>query len=297
MNLRTGIDIPFSAGKEPPIIKIPKGACDCHQHIFDPARFPYKPGDTRNQPPATVKAYRMLQRRLCLTRNVIVTPSAYGTDNRCTLDALKQMGENARAVIVADAEIKEHEIERMNQLGVCGVRFNIVRDNNVDWKSVKYIAEKIASFDWHLSFWMDADTTVLMKNFLNELPCQIVFDHRGHLPAKEGVHHEAFSVIGNLMKEGKAWVKLSALYHDSATGEPTYSDTIFVGRKYVECEESRVIWGTDWPHASEYSAGKSIPNDAQLLNLLAEQATERVRYKILVENPAKLYKFNSHLHN
>jgi predicted TIM-barrel fold metal-dependent hydrolase len=94
------------------------------------------------------------------------------------------------------------------------------------------------------------------------------------------------------MKEGKAWVKLSALYHDSTIGGPTYDDTVLVGRKYVECEENRVLWGTDWPHPSEYSARKPIPNDAQLLNLLAVQAPEeQVRYKILVKNPKGLYGF------
>ena len=51
-------------------------------------RFPYVPTDVTNQPPATVEAYRMLQRKLGLSRNVIVQPSAYGTDNRCTLAAL-----------------------------------------------------------------------------------------------------------------------------------------------------------------------------------------------------------------
>ena len=84
--------VPYCAGRNFPKYHIPKGACDCHHHIYDPVRYAYQPSDTRNQPPSTVDVYRMLQKKLGLSRNVIVQPSAYGTDNRCTLDALRAMG-------------------------------------------------------------------------------------------------------------------------------------------------------------------------------------------------------------
>lgn len=98
-------------------------------------------------------------------------------------------------------------------------------------------------------------------------------------------------MIVELMKSGKGWVKLSALYHDS-NGADDYADTVAVGRAYVEAEPSRVVWGTDWPHPSEFTAKKDFPNDAHLLDLLAVQAAdEKIRHRILVENPAELYKF------
>ena len=49
---------------------------------------------------ADVAAYRLLQRRLGTDRAVVVTPSTYGTDNRCTLDAVATLGDAARAVVV-----------------------------------------------------------------------------------------------------------------------------------------------------------------------------------------------------
>lgn len=53
-----------------------------------------------------------------------------------------------------------------------------------------------------------------------------------------------------------------------------------------------MVWGSDWPHSSEFSAKRTMPNDAQILDLLAEQVEdESVRNKILVDNPAKLFDF------
>lgn len=96
--------VPYCAGRNFPKYHIPKGACDCHHHIYDPVRYAYQPSDTRNQPPSTVDVYRMLQKKLGLSRNVIVQPSAYGTDNRCTLDALRAMGkEQTRAIVINTA--------------------------------------------------------------------------------------------------------------------------------------------------------------------------------------------------
>jgi D-galactarolactone isomerase len=48
-----------------------------------------------------VREYRLLQRRLGTSRDVVVTPSAYGTDNRVTLDALSQLGAGTNAIGVA----------------------------------------------------------------------------------------------------------------------------------------------------------------------------------------------------
>ncbi|RRJ65105.1 hypothetical protein EHV15_20945 [Paenibacillus oralis] len=117
--------VPHSSGTNATSITLPRNTCDCYHHIYDPLRFPYRPEDRRGQPSATVQDYRKLQTRLGTTRNVIVTPSAYGTDNRCTLDALLQMGSRARAVVVVDQDVTKAELSYMHDIGVRGVRFNI----------------------------------------------------------------------------------------------------------------------------------------------------------------------------
>lgn len=288
-----GIQVPYSAGRQKPTIKVPNNACDCHHHIYDPVRFPYVPTDVRNQPPATVDAYRLLQKRLGLVRNVIVTPSAYGTDNRCTLDALQQMGANARGVAVVDNNITNAELQKMHNLGVRGIRFNISTGGSNDRDMILSLSQRINELGWHVQFWMSANDTVRMEDFLLSLPSPIVFDHRGHLPQPEGTNHPAFRIICNLIDKGKTWVKLSGLYLDTKAGEPAYADTVQVGQAYVKYAPERMVWGTDWPHPTVFSERKPWPDDANMLDLLAEQAPdELVRNRILVDNPAALYSFD-----
>jgi predicted TIM-barrel fold metal-dependent hydrolase len=288
-----GIQVPYSAGRQYPAIKVPENACDCHHHIYDPIRFPYVPEDVRNQPPAGVDAYRLLQKRLGISRNVIVQPSAYGFDNACTLDALEQMGANARAVVVIDPSISDGELSAMNQKGVRGIRFNIARGASRNNDTIMTLAQRVHAFGWHIQFWMSAKDTVDMESILHQLPNQIVFDHLGHIPQPEGIAHPAFKVICGLLEKGKGWVKLSGLYQDTKVGEPTYADTVKVGKAYVEFAPERMVWGSDWPHPSIFSAHKPWPDDAKMLDLLAEQAPdESLRHRILVTNPAILYGFD-----
>src|SRR5260370_25755097 len=92
----------WSSGTEAPELKAPANATDCHHHIYD-AKYPVDPKATLRPADALVEDYRTLQKRIGTTRNVIVHPSTYGIDNRCTLDALVAMAPNPRArVVVTD---------------------------------------------------------------------------------------------------------------------------------------------------------------------------------------------------
>ena len=82
---------------------MPDGACDAHHHIYDP-RFPYLP-DARKQAPATVPDYHAFQRRMRTSRDVIVLPSAYGTNNDPLLFFQGEMGENTRSIAVIHSDV------------------------------------------------------------------------------------------------------------------------------------------------------------------------------------------------
>ena len=287
-----GIQVPYCTGRNIPAYDIPAGACDCHHHIYDPVRFPYRPEDTRNQPPADAACYRLLQKKLGTTRNVIVQPSAYALDNRCTLDALKTMGkENTRAIVVLDSTVTDKELQEMDELGVTGLRFNLASLNSAfQADEIRTLAERIAPLGWCICFFMAADYVVSMEQFLRDLPCEVILDHRGHLPAEQGMEHPAFQVICRLLKEEKIWVKLSGLYIDSV--KPDFSDTIAIGKALCQVNPDRCLWGTDWPHPMVYDAKQDFPNDADMLDALYEQAGSYGTFKkILVDNPARVFRF------
>src|SRR3984893_18374148 len=87
--------VPYSAGTEAPKLKAPANACDCHMHIYND-KYPVDPSATLKPQDALVADYKLLQKRIGTMRNVVVTPSTYGTDNRVTLDAMAQIGATAR---------------------------------------------------------------------------------------------------------------------------------------------------------------------------------------------------------
>jgi D-galactarolactone isomerase len=102
--------VPNSSGTAKPKLAAPADACDCHMHIYDGKRFPPPRPQSRMQANACVADYRLLQQRIGTSRTVVVSPAAYGTDNRVTLDAIAQLG-NARGVAVVHPTIADAELE------------------------------------------------------------------------------------------------------------------------------------------------------------------------------------------
>src|SRR5688572_17660918 len=114
-----GFQVPNSSGTELPRLKAPANAADCHIHIYDPA-FP--PAVTRPAN-ATVADYRLLQKRIAVSRVVIVTPRNYGTDNSVTVHAIANLGlDNARGVAVVRPTVTDEELQRLDKGGVRGLR-------------------------------------------------------------------------------------------------------------------------------------------------------------------------------
>src|ERR1700761_291297 len=80
---------------------VPERACDCHVHVFgDASRFPFAASRTYTPESASAAELLAVHRALHISRVVIVQPSVYGTDNSCTLDAMKQYGSGARGIAV-----------------------------------------------------------------------------------------------------------------------------------------------------------------------------------------------------
>jgi predicted TIM-barrel fold metal-dependent hydrolase len=280
--------VKWSAGSAVPALLVPAGSADCHHHIYD-HRFPTDPRASSHQGDASVDDYRGLQRRLGTTRNVIVQPSTYGTDNSLLLEALATMGPSSRGVAVVDDGVAESELARLHLAGVRGIRFNLVQTGATTPSMLARLAPLMQGLGWHIQFNMSAAQIVELAEPLIALPCPVVFDHLAHLPPPDGLAHPAFTVVRRVLDTGRGWVKLSGAYIDSRTGPPGYADIGEVARAFVQAAPGRMVWGSDWPHPT---AQPDKPDDAVLLDLLAEWAPdEALRHRILVDNPAELYGF------
>src|ERR1700681_534310 len=108
-----------------PTLVAPPGSCDCHMHIYDD-RFPLAPTATFQPRHAPVSEYRAVQRDLGWSRAIVVQPTGYGFDNRCTLEAIAQLGAEARGVAVVPPDVTEAELERLTHAGIRGVRFHML---------------------------------------------------------------------------------------------------------------------------------------------------------------------------
>ena len=283
--------VPHSVGLDRPAPALPAGACDSHMHIFDP-RFPASPHWKRQPPRAEVAAYRLLQQRLGTSRTVVVNPSTYGADNACTLDALAQLGEQARGVAVVAEDVADDELDRLAAQRVCGLRVNFVTPQS--WgvttpQMLTTLARKVARLGWHIQVFMHPEQLVELEPVLAALPVPLVIDHMARIDPAEGADAAAFAAARRLLDGGNTWMKLSGVYMRSRDGAPAYRDAFALGRALVEAAPERLVWGSDWPHTTETPG---TVDDAALADVLAAWCgDEAVRRRILVDNPAKLYGF------
>ncbi|MCO8161084.1 amidohydrolase family protein [Pseudomonas sp. 21LCFQ010] len=280
---------PYSAGTQPPRLRVPALACDCHHHIYDRA-FPYY--DDRNLPTASVEDYQRLQKRLGLTRSVVIQPSSYATDNRCLLAALKKLGPQSRGVAVVDDTVEVSELRRLHEHGVRAIRFNLGTGSATTVAMIEPLSKLIADLGWHIEIHTRPDELIQLDKLLTQLPVQIAFDHFGRIPLPVGNEHPVFKMIARLVDKDRAWVKVSGAYQDSVLGGPDYDDVKDLARGMIALAPERVVWGTDWPHPSLQTKKKPMPDDASMFDLLKvwAQKDEMVE-RILVTNPAKLYGF------
>ena len=139
----------WSAGTEAPKLKAPANATDCHHHIYD-ARYPVDPKATLRPADALPDDYRALQKRIGTTRSVVVQPSTYGLDNRCTLDGMAALGPNTRAVVVVNDTVSDTELKRMDALGARGIRFNLAQAGATTPEMIEPLAKRIAPLGWHI---------------------------------------------------------------------------------------------------------------------------------------------------
>jgi D-galactarolactone isomerase len=266
----------------------PPGACDTHIHVYDPA-YPLAPTAVAAPPPGTAQEYAGLQRRLGLERSVIVQPTAYGTDNRCTLAGIEVLGrDRTRAVVVVEDTVTQQQLAEFSEAGAVGARFHMRAGAAIGWDQLDTIAGRVADAGWHVQYQAAGELLPERVKQIRAWPCDVVIDHMGLFSDPSDLDDPAVGCLFDLLQTGRVWVKLSAPYISSRQGRPDYGDTAALGKALVKAAPERMLWASDWPHPSEEDA----PDDARLLDMLSVWAPdEAVRTRILVDNPAQLYRF------
>jgi predicted TIM-barrel fold metal-dependent hydrolase len=257
-------------------------------HLRADAHYPYATKRGYTLPAALVPQYLAMIATLGIERMVIVHPSVYGTDNRCSLDSMAELGrERCRMVAVVDDRAEEAELKRMDGEGVRGVRFNLVNVGGPARDALAGVARRIAPLGWHLQVYVAGELLPELAPMLAALPLPVVVDHMGQIMTGWGLDHPAVGALGRLIDGGSGWVKLCG-YRSSSAGYP-FADVGLLARALIAGAAERCFSGTDWPHPN---FARTMPDDGELLDVLAEWArSPALRRKILVENPAARYGF------
>ncbi len=289
-----------------PAFDVPAGACDSHVHVFGPYdRFPLAPGRKYTPGTASVEELLALQRALRLTRVVVVQASPQGTDNACLVDALQRLpagGSQARGVAVIGDATTDAELAAMHRAGVRGVRLNLAtlgrHDPAVARRLLEAAAKRVAPLGWHVQTYTTPAMIAALAGAIRALPVPLVVDHFGHPEAARGPGQPGFDALVALLREGKAWVKLSAGYRVSQLAD--WDDAAPLARALLDANPDACVWGTDWPHPGG-GQGPRAPEELEpffpidngrALNRLRAWAGDPARLrKVLVDNPARLYGF------
>jgi predicted TIM-barrel fold metal-dependent hydrolase len=271
-----------------PRYALPPGACDAHCHIFGPAqKFPYAPERRYTPPDSPKERLRALHQHLGISRAVLVQASCHGADNRAMLDAIAWSKGAWRGVGMVGDEVSERELEALHAGGVRGARFNFVRHlgGAPDPRVFERTLAMIAPLGWHLVLHFDAEDIESHSDLFRSLSVPFIIDHMGRVQAGHGFGQQPFRMLLQLMKNPLAWVKVSGPERISTAGKP-FEDALPFVAALVEAAPERVLWGTDFPHPNV----KTMPNDGELVDLFARAVPdERLRRRILVENPSRLY--------
>lgn len=275
-----------------PRTPFPPGATDCHAHLFgSQTLYPLLPKTHFVPHECLLEDYIRMLKAIGCQRSVLIQPSVYGIRNDVIEDALKRAPKSIalRAVAVVDPRISELELERLHGLGFRGIRINLAADTSgLQLSDARTLADRIRPFGWHLQFYADFHRQPELAEALEELDIPLVIDHFGRAQAVAGLGARGFRLLLRLLRRDNVYAKLSAPYFISKS-HPVYGDVAPLAAAMLEVAPDRLVWGTDWPHAS---ARAQMPDDGDLADVLAGWIPDAVaRARILVTTPARLYGF------
>jgi predicted TIM-barrel fold metal-dependent hydrolase len=193
---------------------------------------------------------------------------------------------------VVDENVSEGELHQMHDAGVRGVRINLASETpGLTLGQAPRLASRLKALGWHLQFFMDLRKLADVEDKLAALDLDLVIDHFGCIRADDGVNAPAFRTLLRLLERPNVWAKVIGPYFLSDK-PPRFPDVTPFARAVVAAAPERVLWGTDWPHPAVHRLRAPMPNDGDLADMLLEWVPDEAqRQRLLVTNPARLYRF------
>ncbi|WP_377154681.1 amidohydrolase family protein [Roseateles sp. UC29_93] len=253
------------------------GVVDTHFHAF--ARTTAGAPGSRYVPDyaAPIEAWDTAVAPNGITHGVLVQPSFLGTDNSHLLQLLAERPAQLRGVAVVSPDFAVHELRRMDALGVCGVRLNLVGTDHRIGEDLHPLFDQLEALSWHLQIHTDHGR---LAEVLRQLPgsLTVVVDHFG----KPASPTEFSGLVAG--QHDRLYVKLSAPYRLAAGCEAQDLAARWLDR----VGPMRLVWGSDWPCTAHEQAQATSASPRWLADWLA---SDTMREVVLTDNALSLYGF------
>jgi len=266
--------------------EMPKGACNAHLHIVDPA---YPNDGKTDEVVGTVEMYmEEVARPFGLERAVFVHDRTFGFDHSCTLDAIRRFGrENSRGIGTVPKDISDRELLELREGGICGLRFSIWNPDTalVSIGDCLALADRCRALGMHLQLNMTEEQLICYEPQLKKLTCRLVIEDMAYLDPGIGLSGEGGKALCRLLEKGDVWVKLACPYGVSRLPKP-WPDASKLAAEIADYAPERVIWGTDYP----YYIAKDKPSHQLLIDMIPLWfRTAYQRQRALCDNPQELF--------
>ncbi|WP_437881523.1 amidohydrolase family protein [Pseudomonas sp. LRF_L74] len=266
---------------------------DCHNHLFDPQRFPYRSDaiySPSGQEVATQPQFQRVMDAYGVEHALLVGPnSGYGTDNACLLHALATGGRRFKGIAVVDHAITLDKLAALKAQGVVGVAFNPALAGVAAMADALPLLARLAELEMFAQVQVQGDQLPDLLDLLGPLPGALLIDHCGRPVVEQGLGQSGFQALLRLADNGRAWVKLSGM---QKFAEPDLLDE--QAGPYVQAlldafGAQRCIWGSDWPFIRQAERVDYGPLLKLAERLLPDAA---VRRQVMWETPRRLFGFS-----
>jgi len=275
---------------------LPPLSCDSHTHVFGPPeRFPFRAATNYTPPDSPFEGHASTMRSHSIERAILIQPVPYQTDNAAILDAIARSGGRLKGIGVQTGEASAVELARLNEAGICGLRFNEMTNPNghgryqgaIGVEHLAPLAPAMRELNMHAQIWAAAETSVALATSLEPLGLPLVFDHMAGIDVTRGVGDPTFQALLRLLAQGHIWIKLTVC-RVSKTSANDYSDVRPFHEALVRENPERLLWGSDFPFVR---LEDRMPDMKRLIEIFLDWTPSSAQQKVLVDNPARLFGF------
>ena len=265
---------------------------DCHVHVLDPARFPYR-ADTHYAPTGQeIGTPAQLARVMDAygTRHaLLVGPnSGYGLDNACMLDTIARGEGRYKGIAVVANDASLDELQALKRAGVVGVAWNVTHYGVGHYRDAKPLLERLVALDMLVDIQVGHEQLLPMMPMLAESGVRILVDHCGRPTVDAGLDDPGFRALLELGTTGRAFVKLSGFVKFSHKPAPYDDAWPFVAALIDAFTLDHCLWASDWPYLR---APVHVDYGVLLHLVLSLFPDPSDRRKVLWDTPRELFGF------